>query len=82
MSHGISTIQEATAGGAVPDPHPCVTIEPGYDDRLINEDSALVPVLCAVVPALSSLANFSWFIGVALGFASYVALMRRARAVS
>lgn len=39
--------------------------------------SALVPVLCAVVPALSNLANFSWFIGVALGFTSYVALMRR-----
>jgi len=39
--------------------------------------SALVPVLCAVVPALSGLANFSWFIGVGLGFATYVALMRR-----
>jgi len=39
--------------------------------------SALVPVLCAVVPALSHLANFSWFIGVALGFTSYLALMRR-----
>jgi NCS1 family nucleobase:cation symporter-1 len=31
-----------------------------------------------VVPALSGLANFSWFIGVALGFTTYVLLMRRA----
>ncbi|GJE15344.1 NCS1 family nucleobase:cation symporter-1 [Methylobacterium marchantiae] len=39
--------------------------------------SALVPALCAVIPALGSLANFSWFIGVALGFSIYLVLMRK-----
>ena len=39
--------------------------------------SALVPILCAVVPRLSAVANFTWFIGVALGFSIYSTLMRR-----
>ena len=39
--------------------------------------SALVPALCAVVPALAVIANFTWFIGVGLGFGSYILLMRR-----
>ena len=39
--------------------------------------SALVPILCAVVPGLGIVANFTWFIGVALGFAIYTTLMRR-----
>lgn len=39
--------------------------------------SALVPILCALVPSLSMLANFTWFIGLALGFVIYIALARR-----
>ncbi len=39
--------------------------------------SALVPILCAVVPKLAIVANFTWFIGVALGFSLYTILMRR-----
>jgi NCS1 family nucleobase:cation symporter-1 len=39
--------------------------------------SAFVPALCATVPALSILANFTWFIGVGLGFGIYSTLMRR-----
>ncbi len=42
--------------------------------------SALVPALCAVIPALSALANFTWFIGVAIGFSLYTVLMRRSGA--
>ncbi len=39
--------------------------------------SALVPILCAVIPGLAIVANFTWFIGVALGFSLYTVLMRR-----
>ena len=39
--------------------------------------SALVPALCAVLPGLGWLANFTWFIGCGLGYLAYVALMRR-----
>jgi NCS1 family nucleobase:cation symporter-1 len=44
--------------------------------------SAFVPIICAVIPALSILANFTWFIGVALGFCLYTVLMRRQSASS
>ncbi len=39
--------------------------------------SALVPIVCAFAPGLSALANFTWFIGVGLGFCLYTVLMRR-----
>ncbi|MGH2257514.1 hypothetical protein ACQ1ZF_13505, partial [Enterococcus faecalis] len=39
--------------------------------------SALVPIVCALVPSLSMLANFTWFIGLVLGFVIYIALARR-----
>ncbi len=39
--------------------------------------SALVPVLCAVVPGLEGLANFTWFIGCGLGYVTYSLLMKR-----
>ena len=39
--------------------------------------SALVPVACAFLPALSAFAPFTWFIGVGLGFGLYTVLMRR-----
>ena len=38
--------------------------------------SALVAAVCALVPALEVLANFTWFIGLALGFVCYTALAR------
>ena len=41
---------------------------------------ALIPAICAFVPALSAAANFTWFIGVGLGFAIYAGLMLRKRA--
>jgi NCS1 family nucleobase:cation symporter-1 len=39
--------------------------------------SALVPVLCVIVPGLETIANFTWFIGCALGFVIYALVMRR-----
>jgi NCS1 family nucleobase:cation symporter-1 len=38
--------------------------------------SALVPALCAILPSLAPLANFTWFIGLGLGFVIYCLLMR------
>ncbi len=40
--------------------------------------AAVIAVICVMVPALASLANFSWFIGVALGAAFYGLASRRA----
>jgi NCS1 family nucleobase:cation symporter-1 len=39
--------------------------------------AAAIAVLCVIVPALHELANFSWFIGVALGALFYFGLARR-----
>jgi NCS1 family nucleobase:cation symporter-1 len=39
--------------------------------------AALVPIICVLAPGLQTLANFSWFIGVAIGFAIYIAIARR-----
>ncbi len=39
--------------------------------------SAAVPVLCAVMPGLEGLANFTWFIGCGLGYLLYTQLMKR-----
>ncbi len=41
--------------------------------------SALIPALFVVVPAFATLANFTWFVGVALGFGLYLALSWRSR---
>ena len=51
----------------------------GYNRKAVMAiiPSALVPALCAFIPALSMFANFTWFIGVALGFGIYTTLMRR-----
>ncbi len=38
--------------------------------------AAVIAVLCVIIPALHVLANFSWFIGVALGAGLYWALTR------
>jgi nucleobase:cation symporter-1, NCS1 family len=43
--------------------------------------SALVPIVCVITPALSMLANFTWFIGCGLGFSIYAILMRRAETI-
>jgi len=40
--------------------------------------SALAGAICALLPSLHVLANFTWFIGLALGFLIYLTLMRRA----
>jgi NCS1 family nucleobase:cation symporter-1 len=39
--------------------------------------AAVIAVLCVMVPAWSGLANFTWFIGAALGALFYLALARR-----
>ena len=51
----------------------------GYNPAAVKAiiPSAFVPILCAVVPALAGAANFTWFIGVALGFGLYTVLMKK-----
>ncbi len=44
--------------------------------------SALIPVLCVILPGLESVANFTWFIGCGLGFVLYALIMRAAGAVA
>lgn len=39
--------------------------------------SALIPVLCVILPGFESVANFTWFIGCGLGFVIYTLVMRR-----
>jgi nucleobase:cation symporter-1, NCS1 family len=39
--------------------------------------AALIPILCVLIPGLSALANFTWFIGMGLGYGIYNYLMRR-----
>jgi nucleobase:cation symporter-1, NCS1 family len=39
--------------------------------------AAIVPVACVLVPSLHVAANFTWFIGMGLGFAIYLVLARR-----
>ena len=39
--------------------------------------SALIPILCVIVPALRGGANYAWFIGMGLGFVIYTALNRK-----
>ncbi|MFH6784125.1 MULTISPECIES: NCS1 family nucleobase:cation symporter-1 [Methylobacterium] len=53
--------------------------ENGYNVAAVTAvvPSALVPVLCAVVPGLEGLANFTWFIGCGLGYVTYSLLMKR-----
>jgi NCS1 family nucleobase:cation symporter-1 len=58
--------------------------EGGYNRNAVMAiiPSALVPAICAFVPALSVLANFTWFIGLGLGFGIYSQLMRRQDALA
>ncbi|GLS42759.1 NCS1 family nucleobase:cation symporter-1 [Methylobacterium brachythecii] len=53
--------------------------EGGYNRAAVMAiiPSALVPALCAVLPGLEGLANFTWFIGCALGYGVYAYLMKR-----
>jgi len=39
--------------------------------------SALIPILCVLVPAWRGAANYAWFIGMGLGFVIYAVLSRR-----
>jgi len=39
--------------------------------------AAIIPVLCVVVPALQAAANYTWFIGMGLGFVLYLLLASR-----
>jgi NCS1 family nucleobase:cation symporter-1 len=45
----------------------------GYNPKAIIAlvPAAAIPVLCVLLPSLGSLANFSWFIGMACGLAIY-----------
>ena len=58
--------------------------EGGYNRNAILAiiPSALVPAICALVPSLSVLANFTWFIGVGLGYGIYNYLMLRQTALA
>ena len=58
--------------------------ENGYNRAAVTAviPSALVPALCVLLPGLESVANFTWFIGCALGFVIYIALMRRQPAIA
>ena len=58
--------------------------ENGYNRAAVMTviPSAAIPALCVLVPGLESAANFTWFIGCALGFVIYAVLMRRQPALT
>ena len=39
--------------------------------------SALIPILCVLIPAWRGAANYAWFIGMGLGFVIYALLNRK-----
>ena len=39
--------------------------------------AAIIGAICVLVPGLQMLANFTWFVGLALGFGFYLILMRQ-----
>lgn len=53
--------------------------ENGYNKKAIYTliPAALVPIMGVLIPQLSAMANFSWFIGMGLGFVIYIALMKK-----
>jgi len=53
----------------------------GYNPKAIQAliPSAIVPILCVMVPTLRGAANYAWFIGMALGFVIYALLNRNTK---
>jgi NCS1 family nucleobase:cation symporter-1 len=53
--------------------------ENGYNKKAVYAliPAALVPIMGVLIPQLSAMANFSWFIGMGLGFVIYIALMKK-----
>ncbi|MBO9644895.1 MAG: NCS1 family nucleobase:cation symporter-1 [Pseudacidovorax sp.] len=51
----------------------------GYNMKAVATmvPSALIPILCVLVPAWRGAANYAWFIGMGLGFVIYAVLSRR-----
>ncbi|MFZ1180600.1 MAG: NCS1 family nucleobase:cation symporter-1 [Herbaspirillum sp.] len=51
----------------------------GYNPKAIwtLAPSALIPILCVLIPAWRGAANYSWFIGMGLGFIIYTVLNRK-----
>jgi NCS1 family nucleobase:cation symporter-1 len=51
----------------------------GYNPRAVwtMVPSALIPILCVIVPTLRPAANYAWFIGMGLGFVIYLVLNRK-----
>ena len=51
----------------------CYWYKNGYNPVALYSliPAAIVPILCVLLPQLSGLANFSWFIGMGLGFMIY-----------
>lgn len=51
----------------------------GYNMKAVATmvPSALIPILCVLVPAWRGAANYAWFIGMGLGFVIYALLSRR-----
>lgn len=55
------------------DPKGAYWYSKGYNPKAIIAfiPSSIIPVMCVLIPALNSLANFSWFIGMGCGLAIY-----------
>eukprot|EP01036_Dinobryon_divergens_P040354 gene40354-53336_t len=53
----------------------------GYNPKAIQAlvPSAIVPILCVMVPTLRGAANYAWFIGMGLGFIPYALLNRSSK---
>ncbi|RYF68956.1 MAG: NCS1 family nucleobase:cation symporter-1, partial [Comamonadaceae bacterium] len=51
----------------------------GYNPKAVMTmiPSALIPILCVIVPSLRGAASYAWFIGMGLGFVIYLALNRK-----
>jgi NCS1 family nucleobase:cation symporter-1 len=51
----------------------------GYNRKAIGAlvPAAVIPMLCVLVPAWRGAANYTWFIGMALGLVLHVVLSRK-----
>lgn len=51
----------------------------GYNTKAIYAliPSAIVPTLCVLIPNLQGLANYAWFIGMGMGYVTYILFSRQ-----
>ena len=61
------------------DPKGAYWYQNGYNRKAIQAlvPSAIIPILCVLIPSWQAAANFTWFIGMALGFVIYTLLNRK-----